>query len=99
MKISQVRSNRLPVFPRAMAGIALALLLSACSDSNDSLFILPEQDTPPFQELVDQGVTRYLGAYSPSSTSQEGNIVNHQFGDGRWAVVPDRRALHHGHAG
>jgi hypothetical protein len=82
MKISRASACGLPVFPRAVAGIALAFLLGACSDGGNNVIQLPGQDTPPFQELVEQGVTRYLGVYSPSSTSQQGNIVNHQFGTG-----------------
>jgi len=63
--------------PRGIISVALALLLGACSDGNDN-----PQASPPFQELVDQGVTRYLGVYSPSSTTEQGDIINHQFGEG-----------------
>ena len=82
MKIVQVSAYQHSFFSRAMAGVALSLLLGACSDSNGNLFILPEQNTPPFQELVDQGVTRYLGMYSPSSTTADGDVVSHHFSEG-----------------
>jgi hypothetical protein len=69
-----LRSSRFAV-------VAVALLLGACSDGNDKqVTILPVKQ--PFQELVDQGVTRYVGLYSPSTTTQDGKIVNHQFGTG-----------------
>lgn len=79
MKITQVSAQQFPVLIRAVAGIVFAALLVGCSNGSNNGFDFLEQDTPPFQELIDQGVTRYLGVYSPSSTTEEGNIVNHQF--------------------
>jgi len=68
---------------RAVAGLAVAISLVACSNGNDNGTLLDSgQPTVPFQELVDQGVTRYLGLYSPSSTTQSGNVISHQFGAG-----------------
>jgi len=32
--------------------------------------------------LIDQGVTRYLGEYSPMATETRGDVVNHNFGGG-----------------
>jgi len=66
---------------RRLAVAALAVLASACSDGNNN-----HNDNAvtvvPFQELIDQGVTRYLGVYSPMSTTRDGDVVNHQFGQG-----------------
>lgn len=61
---------------RGLAAATLALLASACSDNNS------EENLVPFHELVAQGVTRYLGMYSPMSTSEEGDVVNYHFGEG-----------------
>lgn len=67
---------------RYLAATTIVLFVSACSDSdNDNVNNSPET-VSPFQELVDQGVTRYLGMYSPMGTSQQGNVVNHNFGEG-----------------
>lgn len=54
---------------------ALAVLGACSNGDNDST-------APPFQELVDQGVTRYLGMYSPMLTTEEAGVVNHEFGTG-----------------
>ena len=77
MKIHHLRAGRFSVFSCGLAVVAATLVLGACSDSNDNA-----QTSVPFQELVEQGVTRYLGMYSPMSTTQEGNVVNYQFGEG-----------------
>jgi hypothetical protein len=43
----------------------------------------PEVDQPPFQELYDQGVDRYLGEFTPMlSEPGEGGIIQHTFGAG-----------------
>lgn len=68
---------------RGAVGLAVTLSLGACSNGNGNDFNFDDgQETVPFQELVDQGVTRYLGMYSPSGTSQSGNVISHQFGAG-----------------
>jgi len=77
MRMTTFSSTGFLSIPRGIISVALALLLGACSDGNDN-----PQASPPFQELVDQGVTRYLGVYSPSSTTEQGDIINHQFGEG-----------------
>ncbi|MEM9255567.1 MAG: pectin acetylesterase-family hydrolase [Pseudomonadota bacterium] len=65
---------------------ALAVALAACSDSdnnnNDGSDDGGVEPAGQFQELVDQGVTRYVGLYSPMATSQEGDVVNHDFAEG-----------------
>lgn len=43
---------------------------------------LPPPASPPFQELYDQGVDRYLGVYSPMAADVEGAVTNHRFGAG-----------------
>ncbi|MCP5124031.1 MAG: vtpJ-therm [Pseudomonadales bacterium] len=63
----------------AAAGLAL---LAGCSDSNDSPDPVVGPVSAPFQELIDQGVTRYLGAYSPMLTETQGDVINHTFGTG-----------------
>ena len=59
---------------------ALALAAAGCSDGNDNN--AGGGNAVPFQELIDQGVTRYLGLYSPMMSTADGNVVNHQFGEG-----------------
>lgn len=66
---------------RTLAVAALALLAGACSDGSDNVEI-GNGEAVPYQELVEQGVTRYLGMYSPMTASQDGDVVNHQFGAG-----------------
>jgi hypothetical protein len=75
-----------PYTARVGLSVLMALLLAGCSDGNDNFVAGPteppvEAETP-FQEIYDQGVTRYLGEYSPMATTTEGNITNHIFGTG-----------------
>jgi hypothetical protein len=78
MKITEPNASIITTITRATA-VTLAVFLGACSDGNDHH---EQQAAVPFQELVDQGVTRYLGVYSPSGTTQAGNVINYQFGAG-----------------
>ena len=66
---------------RAMTLASLGLI-AACSDSNNSPEPVVGPLAEPFQELIDQGVTRYLGKYSPMATETQGDVVNHTFGAG-----------------
>ena len=72
---------------RSLAGsmlLCLSLLLStACSDGSSTL-IVEDPEAAPFAELVEQGVTRYLGMYSPMLSEQTDDVINHYFaaGDG-----------------
>ena len=65
---------------KAACGLVLALSLGACSDGSDNR--TDAAGGSPFQEIIDQGVTRYLGVYSPMMTSEEGGVVNYHFGEG-----------------
>lgn len=88
MKVPNIAMNILPVTLDKLANVSqgvfvvgFGLLLAACSsgssnDNNDG----PLPAGVPFQELVDQGVTRYMGVYSPSTTAQIGNTVEYSFG-------------------
>jgi hypothetical protein len=64
---------------RVLAATLLAVLLGACSDGSDSGSGLPEE---PFAELYSQGVTRYLGLYTPMSSETRNGVVSHLFGTG-----------------
>jgi hypothetical protein len=67
---------------RVLSGFALASLLAACSggnSNNDNDASHNDVDTNPFQELVDQGVTRYLGVYTPMLSETEGDTIVHRF--------------------
>lgn len=70
-------------FSRALTGVLLVTLLAACSDndgnsSNDSS-AEDNVDANPFQELVDQGVTRYLGVYTPMNSEVVDDETIHRF--------------------
>ena len=68
------------IVTRTLQVSLLGLLLSACSDGNNNDG--GDNATLPFAELVEQGVTRYLGLYSPMSTSEADGVVNYNFGAG-----------------
>jgi len=64
-------------------------VLVACSDSDNDRGPQPVPPPPepepviaPFQELYDQGITRYLGEYTPMLSEAADDIVNHTFGSG-----------------
>ncbi len=78
---------------RGLVGQALVLsfiaVLAACSDSDSGAGLEPAVSAPqpelsraPFQELLDQGVNRYLGEYTPMLSSETDGVVTHQFGAG-----------------
>jgi hypothetical protein len=85
MKIED--TNRRPALRRLSIALCAALpLVTACSDSTDSV-VAPveppvEPAAVPFQELLDQGIARYLGEYTPMLSEQDGDVVNHSFGAG-----------------
>jgi hypothetical protein len=62
--------------------ISGALLASGCSDNNNGPDPIVGPATVPFQEIIDQGVTRYLGSFSPMLAETDGDVVNHSFGAG-----------------
>lgn len=80
MKFPQASSFRLPDLAIITVGVAVALLLGACSSGNNNDDT--ELTSYPFEELVEQGVTRYLGMYSPMSTTQQDDVVSYNFGEG-----------------
>lgn len=65
--------------------LSVFLLIFGCSDSSDN----PAnggsnaQAEPPFQELYNQGVDRYLGEFTPmTSEAVDGSVIEHTFGAG-----------------
>ncbi|MEQ9463484.1 MAG: pectin acetylesterase-family hydrolase, partial [Haliea sp.] len=68
--------------------VAVLPVLAACTDGSDRQFTLApppaevEPEAMPFQELLDQGIGRYLGQYTPMLSEQNGDVVNHSFGAG-----------------
>lgn len=65
------------------------LLAAGCSDSNNNNNNIsnpvpetPEPESAPFQEIYDQGITRYLNMYTPMTSEADGDLVNHRFGSG-----------------
>ena len=78
-----VKVKKLSRVSQGVFAVCFALVLGACSsssnnDNNDG----PPPAAAPFQELIDQGVTRYMGEYSPSTTTEVGNSLEHSFGVG-----------------
>lgn len=65
---------------RPLIGIMSLTLLAACSDSDDDDDVISTE--APYQELYDQGIDRYMGVYSPMSTSEEDGVTNYHFGAG-----------------
>ncbi|MAT91611.1 MAG: vtpJ-therm [Halioglobus sp.] len=63
---------------RTAACAAAILLVAACADGNDN----SSAWTRPFAELYDQGITRYVGAYTPMLSEPAGDTVVHTFGTG-----------------
>jgi len=72
--------------PSVLLAIASTLLLGACSDDNDHT---ENSDQPPFQELYDQGIDRYLGMYTPMLSEVNGNTTDHVFGTGDGPLCQD----------
>ncbi len=54
--------------------------MAGCSDDSDDAAV---PAAPPFQELYDQGVDRYLGVFTPmTSEFEDGTVTRHSFGSG-----------------
>lgn len=79
MMISNPRSVRTPWLRQCLTGVSLALLLAACSNSDGGNDNNSQAYVNPFQELVDQGVARYLGVYSPMISEVNNDEVIHRF--------------------
>lgn len=58
---------------------SLALFLAACSGGNNNS---STETGEPFAELFQQGILRYLGVYTPISSSADGDVMNYTFGAG-----------------
>lgn len=67
-----------------LLGIVALPLLAACSDGSDNAPDMGAPPPAPFAELIDQGIARYLGLYTPMLVQQDGAVTNHFFaaGDG-----------------
>jgi hypothetical protein len=65
--------------------LTLTLFLAACSDSDNNNFndnSGSSTDDNPFQELVDQGATRYLGDFTPmivEADASDSSTLTHRF--------------------
>lgn len=72
---------------KLLVGLMAFPFLLACSDSDsdrnsEPVIVEPEPEVMAFQELYDQGITRYLGEYTPMLSESDGEVVNHTFGAG-----------------
>lgn len=75
------------MFKNRLKVISLTILLvtNGCSDGSDNPVNGPSlhQSEPPFQELYDQGVDRYLGVFTPMTSETVGvGVIEHTFGGG-----------------
>jgi len=59
--------------------LVLTLVIAACSDGSDTPLVVNSAELTPFAELVDQGITRYLGLYTPVLAQRDGEVTNHFF--------------------
>lgn len=75
-----------PLAILAIAGLALA---AGCSDNNGAPDAVVGPAVAPFQEILDQGLDRYLGQYTPMLSEAEGGVVNHSFGAGDGPLCRD----------
>jgi hypothetical protein len=82
MQSSKSLSSRSPSIASKFILLTLSLFLAACSDSDNNNFDQGSDDNP-FQELVDQGATRYLGEFTPMLSvvnSEDDSVMDHSFG-------------------
>jgi hypothetical protein len=69
-------------FKHTMLLATFATILSGCADSNNNNYSNDGSSDNPFNELVEQGATRYLGEFSPMSTEEnasDSTLLNHRF--------------------
>ena len=73
----------------AIVGLSFLCLLPACSDGNGNNNAYAGEQFPeenvPFAELYEQGISRYLGQYTPMLSEQDSldsGVINHYFGAG-----------------
>lgn len=75
-----------------------ALLASACSDSSRSSKPVTDdaedktEESRPFDEILKQGVNRYIGKYTPMSSEVNGAVTTHTFGTGDGPLCLDGSA-------
>jgi hypothetical protein len=74
--------------------MAAALFLTACSDGSDNRPDNGGGATMPFQEIYDQGITRYLGQYTPMQSDVDGDVTKHKFGAGDGPLCRDGSEYH-----
>lgn len=92
MELPEINKNALKRSVGRRARLTLAALalpvLAACSDGNDTIPAAPEA-AGPFDELIAQGIARYLGLYTPMLSETAGAVVNHTFGAGDGPLCGD----------
>jgi hypothetical protein len=64
----------------ALLNAALLTFVVACSGGSNSHSEAGALPAAPFAELYTQGITRYLGVYTPMLSQLDGDVVNHYFG-------------------
>lgn len=74
--------NRFEHRSKLLLAAALLPLAVACSDGSDGSGAVGPTYTGPFAELLEQGIARYLGLYTPMVSEADGDVVSHTFGTG-----------------
>ena len=74
-----MHAHQKTLFALTLAGLVAA---AGCSDNNGGNNAVVGPAPTPFQEIIDQGVTRYQGVYTPMLSEPDGDVVNHSFGAG-----------------
>ena len=70
---------------RVCAALLLPLLAACSEDGSDRSGVASTEPQPavaPYQELYDQGITRYLGEYTPMLSEEVDGVVTHTLGAG-----------------
>jgi hypothetical protein len=81
-KINSIKKSGAQRSWTVCSAISLSLLVG-CSDGSDGPNNPgPEPVIAPFQELYDQGVSRYIDVYTPMQSTETNGVVDHTFGAG-----------------
>jgi hypothetical protein len=81
MQPRKTLSSSSPTITSKFILLTLAIFLTACSDSDNNNFDQGSDDNP-FQELVDQGATRYLNTFTPMMVEEDpddSSTLTHRF--------------------
>ncbi|NND69622.1 MAG: hypothetical protein HKN19_18670, partial [Halioglobus sp.] len=85
-----IKQGRIARSPFRVFALAVCLLaLGACSNGNSH-----NDREKNFEELIAQGIARYLGLYTPMMTETTNNITKYTFGAGDGPLCQDGSEYH-----